>query len=77
MSDVYFLQVSGNNMTTLAETLVEQARQRDSELAAADNIIIVPEEVEPLSRTEALRHLEKMADALDVEVVEDESSCGN
>lgn len=72
MSDVYFLQVAAGCQKELAEKLIEKAEE--SETVSDDNLIIVPEEVEPLNRDEAMQYLEEMADALNMTVKEDESS---
>lgn len=69
MSDIYFLQVRGGSQEELAETLIDKAEE--TETVSDDNIIIVPEEVEPLSRGEAKEYLRSMADALDMSVEED------
>lgn len=70
MSDVYFLKVVGDGQKELAEKMVEKAEE--DETVSDDNLIIVPEEVEPLNRDEAIQYLEEMANALDM-VVQDES----
>lgn len=72
MSDVYFLRVTGDGHRKLAEALAEKANESD--FASDDNLIIVPEEIEPLDRDEAMEYLEGMADALDMTVEDDESS---
>lgn len=68
MSDLYFLQVRGGAQEELAEKLIEKTE--DMETVSDDNIVIVPEEIEPLNRDEAMQYLEEMAEALDM-VVED------
>lgn len=66
MSDIYFLQVKGGAKNELAESLLKKAKETD--VASDDNLIIVPEEIEPLNRQEAIEYLEQMAAALDMEV---------
>jgi hypothetical protein len=71
MSDVYFIRIENGN-TDVMETLAEKARTR-SKVASENNIVIVPETVEPLDRDEARTYLEEMADALGMVVEDDES----
>ena len=66
MSDIYFLQVKGGAQKELVESLLKKAKETD--VASDDNLIIVPEEIEPLNRQEAIEYLEQMAAALDMEV---------
>lgn len=65
MSDVYFIQIRGGD-----REILEQMSEQAGEWQIDDNIIIVPEEVEPLNRQQAKQYLEEMADALDMEVSE-------
>lgn len=69
MSDLYFLKVTGGSHKELAEKLVEKVEE--TETVSDDNIIIVPEEVEPLNRDEAMEYLEEMANALGMAVEEE------
>jgi len=71
MSDLYFLQVRGGAQEELAEKLIEKTEEMET--VSDDNIVIVPEEIEPLNREEAMQYLEEMADALGMAVEEDES----
>jgi transcription antitermination factor NusG len=66
MSDIYFIQVKGGAQKEMAESLLKKSKETD--VASNDNLIIVPEEIEPLNRQEAIEYLEQMAAALDMEV---------
>ena len=66
MSDIYFIQVKGGAQKEMAESLLKKSNETD--MASDDNLIIVPEEIEPLNRQEAIKYLEEMAAALDMEV---------
>lgn len=66
MSDIYFLQVKGGAQKEMAESLLKKSKETD--VASDDNLIIVPEEIEPLNRQESIEYLEEMAAALDMEV---------
>lgn len=71
MSDVYFIQVDSDD-----PRIAEQVA--DSFSGFIDNpsaqTIIVPKDIKPLDRDEAVQYLEGMADALGKGVVDDDTN---